>query len=112
MHRKREKLKLLSFFMPLQCSYLNLLSLRVRTILLCRSQAAWRQSRQEMPCNTVLAAKGGAGYSSCNKMVFKPFYQETVLWHSLNNIEKPMRNLAIPHRLLRRGPQENNVFLG
>jgi hypothetical protein len=32
-----------------------------------------------MPCNTVLAAIGGAGYSSCNKMVFKPFYQETVL---------------------------------
>jgi len=29
--------------------------------------------------NTFLAATGGAGCSSCNKMVFKPFYQETVL---------------------------------
>ena len=29
-----------------------------------------------MPCNTDLAAIGGAGYSSCNKMVFNPFYQE------------------------------------
>jgi len=29
--------------------------------------------------NTFLAATGGAGRSSCNKMVFKPFYQETVL---------------------------------
>ena len=33
---KREKPKLLSSFLPLQCSYLNLLSLRVRTILLSR----------------------------------------------------------------------------
>ena len=32
-----------------------------------------------MPYNTVLAASGGAGYSSCNKIVFKQFYQETVL---------------------------------
>jgi len=29
--------------------------------------------------NTFLAATGGAGYSSCNKMISKSFYQETVL---------------------------------
>jgi len=29
--------------------------------------------------NTFLAATGGAGYTSCNKMIMKSFYQETVL---------------------------------
>ena len=32
-----------------------------------------------MAGNTVLVAIGSAGSSSCNKMVFNPFYQETVL---------------------------------
>jgi len=33
--------------------------------------------------NTFLATTGGAGCPSCNKMVFKPFYQETVLYHGV-----------------------------
>jgi len=33
--------------------------------------------------NTFLAATGGAGYSSCNKMISKSFYQETVLYYFL-----------------------------
>ena len=44
-----------------------------------------------MPCNTVLAALGGAGYSSCNKMVFKPFYQETVLSRDFRQIRNILR---------------------
>jgi len=34
--------------------------------------------------NTFLAATGGAGYSSCNKMITKSFYQETVLYSPTN----------------------------
>jgi hypothetical protein len=51
-----------------------------------------------MPCNTVLAAIGGAGYSSCNKMVFKPFYQETVL----SPIAHPLQG-NLPSSPLKRG---------